>query len=112
MSDVTSMCKYKIRVWDPVPWSIFGPSPPIELISVLHTFVWGSREGDIPSFLFFDLVFSSFEGVVIKYLTFGYKIRIENACSYSGILGRFLTTGKWFFRVISEMLVGLMNFKN
>ena len=112
MGDVTSMCKHKIRVWEPVPWPIFGPSPPIELISVLHTFVWGSREGDIPSFLFFDCVFSTFEGVMSKYLTFGYKIRIENACSSSGTLGRFLTTGKWFFRVISEMLVGLMNLKN
>ena len=76
---------------------MFGPSPLIELISVLNTFVWGSREGDIPSFLFFDLVFSTFEGVVIKYLTFGYKIQIEDACSSSGILGRFLTTGNWFF---------------
>ena len=112
MSDVTSMCKHKIRVLVPVPWSIFGPSAPTELISVLDTFVWGSREGDIPSFLFFDWVFSHFEGVLNKYLRFGYKIRIENACSSSGMLGRFLTTGKGFFRVISEMLVGLMNLKN
>ena len=111
MSDVTTMCKHKIRVWDPVPWSIFGPSPPTKLISALNTFVWGSREGHTPSFLFFDLVFSSFEGVLIKYLTFGYKIRIEDACSSSGILEGFLTTGKGFFRVISEMLVGLMNLK-
>ena len=49
MSDVTTMCKHKIRVWEPVPWSMFGPSPPIELISVPNTFVWGSREGDVPS---------------------------------------------------------------
>ena len=97
MSDVTNMCKHKIRVWEPVPWSVFGPSPPVELISVLHTFVWGSREGDIPSFLFFDWVFPIFEGVLIKYLTFGYKIRIEDACSSSGILEGFLTTGKGVF---------------
>ena len=66
----------------------------------------------IDKLLFFVSVFSTFEGVRIKYLRFGYKIRIENACSSSGILGRFLMTGKWFFRVISEMLVGLMNLKN
>ena len=102
----------QIRLSDSVPWSIFGPSPPIELISVLNTFVWGSREGDIPSFLFFDWVFSIFEGVIIKYLRFRYKIRIEDACSSSGTWGRFLSTGKGVFRVISEMLVGLMNLKN
>ena len=70
MHDVTTMCKHKIRLSDSVLWSIFGPSPPIELISVLNTFVWGSREGDIHFFIFFDSVFSRFEGVVIKYLRF------------------------------------------
>ena len=48
-------------------------------------------------FFFFDWVFSSFEGVVIKYLRFGYKIRIENARSSSGFLEGFLMTGKWIF---------------
>ena len=92
--------------------SIFGPSPPIELISVLNTFVWGSREGDISFLFFFDSVFSSFEGVLIKYLRFGYKIRIENARSSSGFLEGFLMTGKWVFRVICKMLVGPIHFIN
>ena len=61
---------------------------------------------------FFESVFSCFEGVLIKYLRFGSKIQIEDVCSSSGILGRFLGTGKGFFRVISKMLVGLMNLKN
>ena len=66
----------------------------------------------IDKLLFFVSVFSTFEGVRIKYLRFGYKIRIENACSSSGILGSFLMTGKWFFRVICKMLVGPIHFKN
>ena len=38
-------------------------------------------------------------------------IWIEDVCSSLGTLGRFLNIGKGFFRVISEMLVGLMNFE-
>ena len=63
-------------------------------------------------FNFFDLVFSSFEGVLIKYLRFGYKIRIEDACSSSGFLEHFLMTEKWFFGVICKMLVGPIHSKN
>ena len=88
--------------------------------------IWGSREGDLENQnwltmssnsrilfrFFFCFGFSTFEGVRIKYLRFGYKIRIEDACSSSGILEGFLMTGKWFFRVICKMLVGLIHFKN
>ena len=79
---------------------------------MLNTFAWGSREGDISSFSFFDSVFSRIEGVRSKYLRFGYKIRIENACSSSGSLEHFLMTGKWFFGVICKKLVGPIHSKN
>ena len=71
----------------------------------------GMTDAGVSSVCFFESVFSIFEGVRSKYMRFWYKIRIENNCSSSGILQRYLSTGKGIFGGFSEMLVSLRCWK-
>ena len=102
---------------NPADWSEFEPKsggshPPESFswrIALRIDLRWWLTQGYLQ--FFFESVFSLFEGVRSKYMTFWYKIWIEKNCSSSGILERYLSTGKGFFWVFSEMLVSLRCWK-